>query len=323
MVTMRLNRRILLAGGIAFLSTCHIAMAGVGLATRDLNPVLQPVYLPTQAPVNPDNGWRIDHGIFITNTLQEEDENGESLVIDAENYRYELGFNYRKDQWLAQVNIPFVANSGGELDGLIDGWHDFFGLPEGDRDKFPKDELNIEYLRDGIEQFSQDSDTSGIGDLSIAIGFESQHETRYFIGIELPTGSESDFSGNEAVDFAIWVSHEKRIDEEMSVYGLLGLSFPADDGTLEGLIVDEIWVAQLGLEYRFTDNLVGIAQLDLHSETIKDSELDAFGESLQIQLGLGFLGLFENHRLDLFFSEDILVGTAPDITFGARLSTGF
>ena len=320
---MRLNRRISIVGVIALAGINQVTIAGVGLATRDLNPVLQPVYLPTQAPVNPDNGWRIDHSIYITNTLQEENESGEDLVIDAENYRYELGFSYRKNQWLAQVNIPFVANNGGELDGLIDSWHEFFGLPEGDRDKFPKDELNIEYLRDGIEQFSQDSDTSGLGDLSIAIGFESQHETRYFIGIELPTGSESDFSGNEAVDFAIWVSREKRIDEEMSLYGLLGLSFPADDGALEGLIVDEIWVAQLGLEYRFNDKLVGIAQLDLHSETIEDSDLDAFGESLQIQLGLGFTGLFENHRLDLFFSEDILVGTAPDITFGARLSTGF
>ena len=104
---------------------------------------------------------------------------------------------------------------------------------------------------------------------------------------------------------------------------MLGISFPADDGTLEGLIVDEIWVAQLGLEYRFSENLVGTAQLDLHSATIDDSDLDAFGESLQIQLGLGFLQLFENHRLDLFFSEDILVGTAPDITFAAHLSTGF
>jgi len=320
---MRLNKRVLLAGVFILASISQVSIAGVGLATRDLNPVLQPVYLPTQAPVNQDNGWRIDHSIYITNTLQEERENGENLVIDAENYRYELGFSYRKDHWLAQVNIPFVANNGGELDGLIDSWHDFFGLPEGDRDKFPKDEFNIEYLRDGIEQFSQDSDTSGLGDLSIAIGFESQHETRYFIGVELPTGSESDFSGNEAVDFAIWVSREKRIDEEMSLYGFLGLSFPADDGTLEGLIVDEIWVAQLGLEYRFNENLVGIAQLDLHSETIEDSDLDAFGESIQIQLGLGFLRLFENHRLDLFFSEDILVGTAPDITFGARLSTGF
>jgi len=320
---MRPNRRILLAGAIILSSISQFSIAGVGFATRDLNPVLQPIYLPTQAPIAKENGWRVDNSLYITNTLQNESDSDESLVIDVENYRYELGFSYRRDQWLAQVSIPFVANNGGELDGLIDSWHHLFGLPEGDRDKFPKDDINIGYQRDGAVQFSQDNDTSGLGDLSIAIGFESQNETRYFIGIELPTGSESDFSGNEGVDFAIWVSREKRIDEKISLYGLLGLSIPADDGTLEGLIVDEIWVAQLGLEYRFNENVVGTVQLDMHSETIENSDLDAFGDSMQILLGLGFLKLIEDYRLDLFFSEDILVGSAPDITFGVRLVKGF
>ena len=64
-------------------------------------------------------------------------------------------------------------------------------------------------------------------------------------------------------------------------------------------------------------------QFDLHSKTIDDSDLDAFGNSLQIQLGLGFLNLIEDHRLDLFFSEDIKVGSAPDISFGARLMQEF
>ena len=39
--------------------------------------------------------------------------------------------------------------------------------------------------------------------------------------------------------------------------------------------------------------------------------------------GLGFLKLFDNHRLDLFFSEDIKVESAPDITFGLRLAREF
>ena len=30
-----------------------------------------------------------------------------------------------------------------------------------------------------------------------------------------------------------------------------------------------------------------------------------------------------DHRLDLFFTEDILVGTAPDISFGLRLAREF
>ena len=187
---MRLTRWILIAGVIVLSSISQTSMAGAGRATRDLNPVLQPIDLPTQAPITADNGWRIGHSFFITNTLQSENRGNESLIIDVENYRYELGLSYRKDQWLAQVNVPFIANNGGELDGLIDSWHDFFGLPEGDRNKFSKDEIDIEYRLDGIAQFSQDSDTSGLGDLSIAIGFESQNEFRYFFGIELPTGSE-------------------------------------------------------------------------------------------------------------------------------------
>jgi hypothetical protein len=286
-----------LAGGIVLLTTSHYAIAGSGLATRDLNPILQPIFLPALVPVSEDNGWRIDHSFYLTNTLQEKSKGNESLLIDVENYRYELG--------------------------LIDGWHDFFGLPEGDRDKFPKDEINIEYVRDGVVEYSQDESSSGLGDLSVALGHQLTGGPTYFIGIELPTGSESDYSGNEAIDLAIWVTHEKQVDAEMTVYGLLGLSFPGDDGNLEGLIVDEIWVAQLGLDYRFNDNLIGTVQFDFHSETIEDSDLKAFGNSLQIQLGLGFLQLFENHRLDLFFSEDIMVGTAPDITFGARLIRAF
>ena len=320
---MKQTRWLAVASGIVLFTTGHYAVAAAGLATRDLNPILQPIFLPALVPVSKDDGWRIDHSFYLTNTLQEETKSGESLVIDVENYRYELGLNYRKDNWLTQLNIPFMANSGGELDGLIDGWHDFFGLPEGDRDDFPKDEINIEYSRDGVVEYSQDDSSSGLGDLSIALGYQLTGGPTYFVGIELPTGSESDYSGNEAIDLAIWVTHEKQVDAEMTIYGLLGLSFPADDGNLEGLVVDEIWVAQLGLDYRFNENLIGTVQLDFHSETIEDSALEAFGNSLQIQLGLGFLQLFENHRLDLFFSEDIDVGTAPDITFGARLTRQF
>ena len=61
----------------------------------------------------------------------------------------------------------------------------------------------------------------------------------------------------------------------------------------------------------------------MHSETVEDSELTAFGNSMQIQIGLGFLNFPGKHRLDLFFSEDILVGSAPDISFGLRLTRAY
>jgi hypothetical protein len=196
-------------------------------------------------------------------------------------------------------------------------------LPEGDRDKFPRDDINVEYVRDGEVEYSQDKSSSGLADISMALGYQLSEQTRYFVGIELPTGSESNYSGNEAIDFATWVTHQELVDAEWTVYGLLGVSFPGDDGNLQGLVVDKIWVAQLGTQYSFTDAVAATVQLDWHSNTIDDSELTAFGDSLQIQVGLGFLKLIDNHRLDLFFSEDIKVESAPDISFGIRLAREF
>jgi len=320
---MKQTSAIALVTGMLVFSSSQAANTAAGLATRDLNPVLQPIYIPAYTPFGSSNGWRIDHSLYVTNTSQLESKGDEYLALDVENYRYELGLRYRKDNWLGQVNAPFIANRGGELDGAIENWHEAFGLPDGDRDKFPRDDIDVEYVRDGKVEYSQDKSSSGLADISLALGYQLTEGTRYFVGIELPTGSESDYSGNEAIDFATWLTHETLIDAEMSIYGLLGVSFPGDDGNLQGLIVDEIWVAQLGTQYLFTDGLAGTVQLDWHSQVIDDSDLTAFGDSLQIQLGLGFLKLFDNHRLDLFFSEDIKVESAPDITFGLRLAREF
>jgi len=309
--------------GMLTVTGSHAANTAAGLATRDLNPILQPIYIPAYTPFGSGDGWRIDHSVYITNTSQRETKGDEFLDLDIENYRYELGLRYRKDNWLGQVNAPFIANRGGELDGVIDTWHDSLGLPGGDRDKFPNNDINVEYSRDGQVEYSQDKSSSGLADISIALGYQLTEGTRYFVGIELPTGSESDYSGNEAVDYATWLTHQTSINDEMSVYGLVGVSFPGDDGNLQGLLVDEIWVAQLGTQYFFNDGLAGTIQLDWHSKVIDDSDLTAFGDSLQIQLGLGFLKLFDDHRLDLFFSEDIKVESAPDITFGLRLAREF
>jgi hypothetical protein len=297
--------------------------ASSGFATRELNPILQPIYLPSLVPVKTENGWRVDHSFFITNDFQQKDKGNESLIIDVENYRYEFDVSHRKDNWLTQVSIPLMANRGGELDSTIENWHDLFGLPNGDRDKFPQDDIVIEYVRDGIVEYSQTSSSSGVGDISLALGYQPTGKTAYFAGIELPTGSESDYTGNEAIDVAFWISRAASVSANTNAYGMLGISFPGDDGQLKGLVRDHVWVAQLGLDYRFSNDYIGTAQLDMHGATIEDSNLRAFGESFQVLLGLGFPNLLENHRLDLFFTEDILVNSAPDVTFGLRLAREF
>jgi hypothetical protein len=297
--------------------------ANPGLATRDMNPILQPIFLPGYISLTEEPGWRVDHTLYITNTLQQKTSDDENVLIDVENYRYELNLGYRQNDLVWQVRMPYIVNQGGSLDNVIDSWHDFFGLPDGKRNDFPRDQIDIEYVRDGEVVYSQTESSSGIGDVSIALGHHPAGEIGYFVAIELPTGSESNYTGNEGIDIAFWLLGDTPMSENATIYGLFGITLPADDGALEGLVADHIWVAQAGLNYRFADWALGYAQLDLHSESLEDSDLRPFGPSVQIQLGLGFDALFEHHRLDLFFSEDIYVGSAPDITFGVRLARTF
>ncbi len=312
------------AGAAALLLLIYAqASAAVGFASRELNPVLQAIYLPALVPMSSEAGWRIDHSLYITNTLQDTAKGGEQLLIDAENYRYEFALRNRRGNWLMQLNVPLVATDGGQLDALIDEWHDFFGLPHGRRDRFPHNQLDITYRRDGITVFSQTESSSGLGDLSLAIGYQPAGATGYYFGVELPTGSAEDFSGNEATDYALWMQRSFELAANTRTYGMLGVSFPGDGGNLEGLLVEHIWAAQLGVEFGFTDSIVATAQLDMHSQTVDGSQLDAFGNSMQILLGLGFANLWDGYRLDLLFTEDIFVGTAPDISFGLRLAREF
>ena len=312
-------KRTALACLIVFFS-CPGLAATPGFATRDLNPVLQPIFLPGYFNLSAESGWHIEHSFYITNTTQEDEADNEFVIIDAENYRYELMLGYRYHDWVVQSRLPFIATEGGQLDQTIEKWHDIFGFPEGDRKDYSRDQVNIQYIRDGVVEYSQADKSNGIGDLSIAVGHHPAGQVGYFVGIELPTGSESDFTGNEGIDLSFWLLGDAAVTESVSVYGLFGITFPADDGALEGLVADEIWVAQAGLTYRYNDDVLVFSQLDLHTQSIDGSDLEPFAHSLQIQLGLGFDNLFDDYRLDLFFSEDIAVGTAPDITFSLRLA---
>jgi hypothetical protein len=323
MVTMRPAKQIALTCLLICLNTTLPAPAEGGFSTRDLNPLLQPIYLPTLANFSDGDGWRIDHSLYITNTFQHEDQDEENLFIDVENYRYELGLRYRQDKWLARLDLPLVKNSGGFLDSTIENWHDFFGLPQNGRDQYPRDLINLDYNRDGNNVYSRDSSTSGLGDIALAIGYQPNGGWAYFAGIELATGSIEDLSGNEAIDTALWATRHFRINEKIGSFVLLGVSFPGESDYLGGLVVDYIGAAQVGFDYRFDAGVVGTLQFDMHSRSIEDSRLTAFDESLQMLLGLGFPGLFGEHRLDLFFTEDILAGSAPDISFGLRLTRSY
>ena len=304
-------------------SSNPVGATTIGLATRDQNPMLQAYYLPGIG-FSAQPGWQYSHSLFISNTFRTQSINNETLVIDVENYRYDFAIAYQLNHWRLNTKIPLIINGGGTLDGLIEGWHDLFGLPQRGRKSNPDDQINIEYINNGQTVYLQNSADNDIGDIEVSLSYQlssdEDQSTELSLGIELPTGSVETNSGNEATDIAVSLTHKRTATELTSLYGLIAYSHLGKGGQLAEQLKNRAWVLQLGVEHRFMANVTGILQLDMHSALIKGSSLKAFGNSMQMQVGFQFSNLIKNYNLDLFFSEDILPGSAPDITFGIRLN---
>ena len=315
------------AFGIALLLLlASISAQAVGLNTRDQNPMFQAYYLPTNSPPTQE-GWNFSHSVFITNAFHTETKGNESLVIDAENYRYDLSLAYQQSNWAFGARFSLITTQAGSLDGLIEDWHDFFGFSQSGRNTNPNDQLNINYTRNGSVIYQQTSRSGGLGDIALTLAYSlasnDKGTTQLSFVLDLPTGSELDNTGNEAIDFAVWYRKTRTVTDRSSLFGLFGMSYLGKGGQLANFLERQVWVAQVGFDHRFNDYVSAILQLDMHSALVKDSALTALGNSLQMQVGLTFSRLIEDHDLSLFFSEDILIDSAPDITFSLQINRRF
>ena len=299
-----------------------------GLNTREQNPMLQAYYIPgISSAWRERDGWLLSQSLFITNTYQRESASNETLIIDSENYRYDLSIGYQYQDWQLSTRVSLISNEGGKLDSVIEDWHDLFGLPQNGRTGNPDDRLNMQYSRNGILIFQQHKPKTGIGDIALSVGYQLYRDEtssrQISFGIELPTGDVKKSTGNDAIDFALWLDQVVSINQKSRLYGLIGISRPGNGGQLQSLLKSNVWFGQLGVDYTIYPGWTGIVQVDVHSKIVSDSELTAFGNSMQIQLGLKLENWLEQQDINLFFAEDILVGSAPDISFGVQLTTKY
>ena len=98
-----------------------------------------------------DLGYTLDGEVFETR-----------LVVD-----HSLGARFALHGELAYRSL-----SAGSLDGAIDQWHDFFGLPSGSRTRLPDDQLLIEHRNRTATPLRVVGDASGLADIPLAVGYQ-------------------------------------------------------------------------------------------------------------------------------------------------------
>lgn len=307
-------------------SLSQLAVADDTLYAKNLSPVTGLFGLPSQRAAATVAGGTSSVALHtsIASHYVEDTEGLEVLTLDGETLRLALEWRYGlTDNWELHAELPWLDQSGGQLDSLIDSWHDLWGLSDGGRSQAPRDVLEYRYASPDAG-FLLEDDASGLGDISLSLNYAFYREddavAAVALGYKFATGDEDDFlgSGSDDIFLVARFSGQHLADLPLTWHGQLGYLHAGDADVLGDLQEQDLWFAGLSLDWQLGQRWSLIAQLDANAAPA-DSAVTALGDEA-IWLTLGARWRFtEKWALDFSFIEDVQVETAPDVTFQASL----
>jgi hypothetical protein len=201
------------------------------------------------------------------------------------------------------------------LDSFIESWHDFFGLPQGNRRDLPKDAYDVRYRRTG-QPVTSVRDGTALGDVQLEAGrvlaTGADRELVAWLGAELPTGSETHGTGNGGVDLAAWLAGRIALGEKVDVSGQAGAVVPNGDGPVPSADVAGFGTVALG--WRIVPAFTALAQLDVHSALAKGADAEFLQTATILTLG-GRIRMKSGAVFEAGVSEDVAVNHSPDVVF--------
>ena len=298
-------------------------------STTNQNPLVAIYGLPPTGPAKLLAPGRTSAELraAIASLCSREEQGGEKLFFDGEIYRFTLALKHGIGRrFEAGLEIPYVMHRQGFLDDSIIGWHDFFDLPQGERDNLPRDQLTYAYEKNGETKIDLNHETEGFGDLRLTLGRqlvkpagEKQKALALRTSLKLPTGDEDRLLGSGSTDLALWLSGSQGFRKgSLALFGAAGALLMSKGHVLPDQQRHVVAFGTLGGGWRPLSRLALKIQVDGHTSFYRDSNLPELSESMQLTMG-GTLGLTNSLALDVAVSEDIVVDSAPDVVFHLAL----
>ena len=252
----------------------------------------------------------------IASHLVGEKSGSEHILLDGETYRLALalrgGF---RDRWEWFVEAPVIAHRTGVFDSFIERWHDFFGLPQSNRDKVPHDRLALFYADDAGTRVDIRENVFSFGDVSLGVGYAlpgwrlSNDGLAIRASVKLPTGDEDALAGSGGLSASLWAETSGALpwaaESRRWLYAAtLGALLAKAPRNLPGLGGEFIVFGRFGVTWRPLRRLTLTVQVDVHSSPYDSSDVSPLSDPV-VMLGLGgALKLTERATLEVAVTED-------------------
>jgi hypothetical protein len=297
------------------------------LPTSNRTPFTALVGLPDArgGRILPHKASRLEATIDVANTSIVDTSAKRLTTIDGETHRLSLhAARGVGSAWELGFTLPLVHHSGGFLDSPIESWHDAFRLPNGNRDRLPEDRLRFAYAEDQNSVYSLTDSGGGIGDLQLHAARRLADGLALRLSAKLPTGSSRRLTGNGSSALAIGLHNSRQVGDALTWHGSVG-GLVTDRGSNDVLgrrARGALAYASTTLSWTLAPTLTLKAQLDAHSAAYENTGAPLDAASLMLSFAAAFT-LSDSWALELGFSEDIRVESAPDIVFHAGLRARF
>jgi hypothetical protein len=313
---------------LAWLAGCALPLAAAEpLYVKNLSPVTGLFGLPSQRSASSQDPGSLGLALHssVANNYVLDANSREYLNLDGETLRVALELRYGlAADWDLQLEVPWLDQSGGQLDGLIDNWHDLWGMPDGGRSKVPRDLLDYRYASPSVPGFLLEDDGSGPGDVSLALNFaffrDEEAVASVALGYKWGVGDEDKFLGSGADDVfvALRFSGDHRSDLPLRWHGQAGYLRAGDSDLLEDIQRQDLWFAGLALDWMVAERWSLLVQLDGNAAPTK-SDITALGDDAATLTGGVRWRFAPAWSADATVVEDIVVETAADVTFQLSL----
>ncbi len=323
-----LNKFYRVAPLLLYLGGGSLALAAdEPLYVKNLSPVTGLLGLPSQRSADSQGHGQVGVALHssVANNYVLDSNSHEYLNLDGETLRFALELRYGLAQnWDVQLEVPWLEQSGGELDRVIDNWHDLWGMSDGGRSRVARDLLDYQYASSSGRGFLLEDDSSGLGDISLALNYaffrDKDAVASVALGYKFGVGDEDKFLGSGADDAFVAVrfsgAHLSKLP--LRWHGQLGYLRAGDSDLLDGIQQQDLWFAGLSLDWLLNDRWSLLAQLDGNAAPT-NSDLTALGDDASTLTGGVRWRFAPGWSVDASVVEDILVETASDVTFQASL----
>ena len=304
--------------------------------TFNQSPLVQIYGLPSAESAiiqAPGHAWSL-LAMDAANNFTYDNSNHDHVNMDGESYRLTIALRYGvSDKLEVGADLPWVGYSGGVFDGFIEGWHSFFGLPQGGRTQVPANSLLFNYYQNDQEKLLLDKPSFGIGDIRLSGGWQLYNDgtpnpcaVALRTSLKLPTGNSTELHGSGSTDLAVWLtgSNDYPLNRgHMTLFGAAGGMALTKGQVLPDQQNHVVGLGSLGIGWSPADWIAWKTQLSVHTPFYKDSDLPEIGKpAIQLLIG-GTLAFSSKTALDIAVSEDAYVATSPDVALHLGLSHQF